>query len=215
MSFFKAIKKIPKANLLGFLGPVVSFTAIALAIIIQPGFSWSDNALSDLGSWFRTDLGNYQIVSAILFNGGLIISGICILIFVISLVRQIGDLPSQLSLLVFAGTAILLIGIGTFSEDFHIMHYWTAVPFFLSIPIALGFTGLVWLRFVEIRSLAIVTIILSLGYLILMFQQWIELSIAVFEFLAALFGMGWLWLIDYMHYSGNLSTILTEKDSTL
>ena len=215
MGFVSVVKKIPRGNLLGFLGPIISFTAIAIAILIQPGFDWSHNALSDLGSWFRNDLGNHQIVSAIIFNSGLIISGSCILLFILSLMKQIRDLPSKFTLLIFAGSAILLIGIGIFSEDFSFMHFWTAVPFFLSIPIALGLTGLVWSRFREIRNLAIVTIILSLVYLILMFQQWIELGIATFEVLAALIAMGWLWLIDYLHYRGKISIILTTGKSEI
>ncbi len=213
MSFFASVKKIPRANILGFLGPIISFSAIAFAILIQPGFDWASNALSDLGSWFRTDLGDYQVLSAIIFNCGLIISGSCILIFILSLVKQIHDTPSKFTILIYAGSAILLIGIGVFSEDFGILHYWTAVPFFLSIPFVIGLTGLVWLRFKEIRDLAIVSILLALGNLILIFQQWIELSIAIFEMLAAFIAMAWLWLVDYFHYHGHLSRILSSNES--
>ncbi len=187
---------------------MISFITIAASIAILPGFSWSDNPLSDLGSWFRTDLGELQIVSAILFNGGLIITGLMILYFIIWLIKQIGDTPSKVALSIFACTSILLAGIGIFSEDYHLGHILTAVPFFLSIPIALGVIGVVWLRLSEMRFLGIISIILCTISLLILFQLGVTLSTAVFEILEAIVVMGWVWLINYMHYSGRLSIIL-------
>jgi len=207
------LKNVPRGNLIGFIGPLVSFVCILISTAISPGFDWFDNPLSDLGSWFRTDLGELQLVSAVLFNSGLIITGLMILYFIIWLVKQIGDTPSKVALLFFAGSAILLAGIGIFSEDFPLGHIWTAVPFFFSIPIALALTGVVWVRLSEMRVLGSIAIILSLTSLLIMFQPWIDLSIAVFEILESLVAMGWLWSISYMHYTGRLLPILKTGDS--
>jgi hypothetical membrane protein len=200
-------QKMSLGNIIGFLAPIIAFTCILISTIILSGFDWASNALSDLGSWFRTDLGNLQVVSAILFNGGLIVTGLLICFFTIWLMKQIRDMLSKIALLFFTGSSILLTGIGVFSEDFSFFHFWTAVPFFFSIPIALGLLGLVWLRVSEMRKPAIVLIMLALTSLLIMFQQWISLSIAVFETLEAIIMMGGIWLINLLHITGRMKTI--------
>jgi len=57
----------------GVLAPLVAFTLISLAITSHPQFSWTGNALSDLGV--------VEGVTAVLFNSGLIIGGILAIIF--------------------------------------------------------------------------------------------------------------------------------------
>ena len=203
---------MPKGNLIGFIGSMISFITIAASIAILPGFSWSDNPLSDLGSWFRTDLGELQLVSAVLFNGGLIITGLMVLYFIIWLIKQVTDTPSKVALSIFACTAILLAGIGVFSEDYHLGHILTAVPFFLSIPIALGVIGVVWLRLSEMRFLGIISVILCTISLLVLFQFAVStLSTAVFEILEAIVVMGWVWIVNYSHYTGRLSSILSAE----
>lgn len=192
---------------------MISFITIAAAIAISPGFSWSVNPLSDLGSWFRTDLGELQILSAVLFNGGLIITGLMVLYFIIWLIKQIIDTPSKVALSIFACTAILLAGIGVFSEDYHLGHILTALPFFLSIPIALGVIGIVWLRLSEMRILGTISIILCIISVLILFQVGATLSTAVFEILEAIVVMGWVWFVNYSHYSGRLSHILGTNAS--
>jgi hypothetical membrane protein len=92
-------------------------------------------------------------------------------------------------------------------------HYWTAVPFFLSIPIALGAVGIAWLRFPEMRIVGGSSILLSIVSLLIMFQPWLTLSIAVFETLEALVAMGWLWFVNYMHYTGRLSQAFNLQEA--
>jgi len=204
---------MPTGNLIGFIGPLISFGCILVSTFILSGFDWASNALSDLGSWFRTDLGDLQIVSAILFNSGLIVTGLMILYFVIWLMKQTSDLPSKIAFLFFAGSAVLLAGIGVFSEDFSFFHFWTAVPFFLSIPFVFGFTGLVWFRVSEMRMSAIILIILSLTSLLILFQPWISLSIAVFETLEAIVLMVGLYWINYIHLTGRMRSIQIAQAS--
>ena len=70
------LSEMPKSNMRGFFAPLIALVAIALSIAISPGFSWFENALSDLGHYTRTDLGNFQLISAIVFNSGLVITGL-------------------------------------------------------------------------------------------------------------------------------------------
>ena len=203
---------MPRENQIGFLAPLVSFICIAIATAILPNYDWAVNPLSDLGSWLRTDLGDLQILSAILFNGGLLVSGLLIAYIMVWLIRQSNDLPTKIGLLLFTGTALLLAGVGVFSEDFPLPHLLTAVPFFLSIPIGTGVVGLAWLRFSEMRTFGIGTILFSLLSILIMFQPWIDLSTAVFEILEAFVVLGWVWYVNYMHDMGRLTQVFIPPD---
>ena len=200
-------KSIPKENQIGFLAPLVIILAIVIDTAILPNFDWATNPLSDMGSWFRTDLGDLQILSAILFNGGLIVTGLLSAYFTIWMIKQSKDLPTKIGLFLFVGTSLLLAGVGVFSEDFSTPHYYSAVSFFLSIPITFGILGLVWLRLREIRQIGVGSILFALLSLLIMFQPWVTFSIAVVETLEALVVMGWLWFVNYMQYKGKFETI--------
>jgi hypothetical membrane protein len=207
------LKNMPRLNQIGFLAPLVTFINIAIATSILPNFDWLSNPLSDLGSWYRTDLGSLQILSAILFNGGLIVTGLLIAYVMIQFIKQSNDLPTKFGFLLFTGSSLFLVGIGVFSEDFPLPHLLTALPFFFSIPIALGVVGLVWLRLSEMRIIGVASILFSLLSILIMFQPWIELSIAVFETLEAIVAMGWLWFVNYMHYAGKLAPVFTRQET--
>ncbi|MFW9844118.1 MAG: DUF998 domain-containing protein [Candidatus Thorarchaeota archaeon] len=206
-------KNIPRVNQIGFLSPFVSFICIAITTSILPGFDWVDNPLSDLGSWFRTDLGEFQILSAILFNGGLIFTGGLAAYVLVCFMKQSSDLPTKIGLLLFTGTSLLLAAVGIFSEDFQLPHGLTAVLFFLSIPIGPGLVGLAWLRFSETRIYGFSSIVFSLISILIMFQPWIEFSIAVFEILEAFVVLGWMLFMNYLHYSGRLAYIFPLQDT--
>lgn len=61
----------------GVLTPIVAFTLISLAIASYSEFSWTGNALSDLGI--------QEGATAILLNSGLIIAGILTIVFALGL----------------------------------------------------------------------------------------------------------------------------------
>jgi len=123
-------------------------------------------------------------------------------------------LPTKVGLSIFVGTSLLLAGVGVLSEDFPLPHLWTALPFFFSIPIALGVVGLVWLRFSEIRISGVGSLLFSLLSILLIVQPWIDLSISVFETLAALIATGWLWFVNYMQVSGKLLRVFITIEPT-
>ncbi len=142
------------------------------------------------------------------FNGGLIIGGLLLLYFTVSFFRMLNDWPTKIAMIAFMATCIFLVSVGIFSEDFPLPHVLAALGFFLSIPIALGIAGLAWLRFRELRLFAILTLVLSAVSYLTIFNAWS--SIAIRELAEALIAIGWIWLVNYLHHTGRLSSIVNK-----
>ncbi len=115
----------------GILAPIIAFICIIAAVASDPQFSWTNNALSDLG-----------IVSGItapLFNFGLVACGFLALTFtLLGLLNYfeknwLGKIGSA----VFAVATLALISIGVFNESFSPTHFLVSVAFFVSFPISL------------------------------------------------------------------------------
>jgi hypothetical membrane protein len=115
----------------GLAAPILGFACILSAVASYAQFSWTQNALSDLG-----------VVSGItgnLFNFGLVAAGALAFVFaVLGLFgfagkRWVGNLGSS----VFAVASISLICIGIFNENYSPTHYLVSVAFFTLAPIAL------------------------------------------------------------------------------
>jgi hypothetical membrane protein len=115
----------------GFLAPIVAFTCIFSAIASCPEFSWTNNALSDLGI--------VPGITSILFNSGLLAAGVVGLIFSIAgLYGLLGKrLVGKLGSAIFAAAIIALICIAIFNENYSPTHYLVSVAFFTLGPIAL------------------------------------------------------------------------------
>ncbi|MEE8181774.1 MAG: hypothetical protein V3T87_00505, partial [Candidatus Thorarchaeota archaeon] len=92
------IREMPKPILMAALAPLFALTCIAIAILISPDFSWTGNALSDLGHYIRTDIGPNPVVRAIIFNVGLTVTGIVMVYYIIWLFRQLNDLQTKIGI---------------------------------------------------------------------------------------------------------------------
>jgi len=118
-------------GLTGILAPVLAFTCILLSVASDPKFSWTNNALSDLGV--------VAGVTGPLFNLGLYASGLLGLIFALlglfSYLRK--SLVGKVGASAFSAATIALIGIGVFNESFSGTHYDFSVAFFVLAPISL------------------------------------------------------------------------------
>jgi hypothetical membrane protein len=130
------LSRSPNARLLqvsgiyGVLAPVLAFTFIIMAIGSYPQFSWTANALSDLGV--------VSGVTAGVFNSGLIICGILCLTFAIGLyLLLIVSVIGRVGVIVFALACLSLVAIGTFPENVSPTHYLVSVAFFVLLPISL------------------------------------------------------------------------------
>ncbi len=138
----------------GVLTPLIAFTFILLAIACYPQFSWTENALSDLGV--------QEGATAVLFNTGLIVSGILAILFAIGLFRFLQENPfGRVGALVFVLDAFALTAIGVFPENVKPIHYYASVILFTLFPISMLFLGTAFLR-TSNRKLAFFTFIAAI-----------------------------------------------------
>jgi len=119
---------------MGVIVPVVAFAFIISSIITYPQFSWTSNALSDLGV--------VPGITATLFNFGLYASGLMGLFFAVGLYKYLNkNAIGNIGAIVFAGASLALEGIGWAPENVHAFnfpwHYFFSVLFFVLVPIAL------------------------------------------------------------------------------
>lgn len=131
MSFIE--KKFTKlSGLCGILGPTTALLMIFIAVSRAQWFSWTDNALSDLG------------VSevAFLFNSAVIFAGVLNFFFALGVNRTYGqDRLSNIGsiILVLGGSSLGLVGV--FTEDSPVIHSLVAMGYFLLFPVALILLG--------------------------------------------------------------------------
>jgi hypothetical membrane protein len=114
----------------GFTAPFVAFIFISAAIASYPSFSWTGNALSDLGV--------VPGLTSILFTVGLCGGGFFMLVFaVLGLYSYAGEKTlGKVGAAFLAAAAISLILIGVFNEHFRPTHYIVSVAFFVFAPLA-------------------------------------------------------------------------------
>jgi hypothetical membrane protein len=122
------IKKI--AGICGILVPIVIFLCLWLSISGSPWFSWTHNALSDLG------IGG---IYAFIFNNGLILGGIFAFVFSIGLSKT---LKNKLGAYLLAISSIALICTGLFPVNIFVLHYVSSSIFFISLTLALFIIGI-------------------------------------------------------------------------
>jgi len=151
LSESKRITIMRLAGSFGLTNPVIVFALIALSISYSPWFSWTENALSDLG---------VRGIAAILFNSGLIIGGVLAITFAIGL-REI--LPRRL--LARAGVLLLILAaaalcaIGLFPETAGSIHFYASVSFFTLFPISLFLIGAVMIQHPSMKSLGVLAVL--------------------------------------------------------
>lgn len=120
--------RLKLAGICGIAGPIVAFTCIFSAIFLSPWFSWTKNALSDLG---------VSETSATLFNPGLVTSGILILVFAAGIIEAFSNrVLRRVGALILVLGAISLCGIGIFTEEWGRLHLYFSLAFFMLIPIS-------------------------------------------------------------------------------
>ena len=106
----------------GVIAPFLAFMSIFLAILKYNQFSWANNALSDLGV--------IQGITQVIFNFGLIFSGL--LAFSFAIFGLYNYLAESL-----IGKIGALVAIGVFTENYSPTHYFVSVAFFSFAPLSL------------------------------------------------------------------------------
>jgi hypothetical membrane protein len=128
----KTISWLKISGTCGIITPSVAFSCILLAIAYAPHFSWTDDALSDLGVM--------QSPTSTLFNLGLIAGGILGVFFASGLLKlSKGKLPGQIGALMFVLDCLALTAIGIFPENAEPMHLYASVAFFALFPLSMFF----------------------------------------------------------------------------
>jgi len=118
------------AGTCGIITPLIAFGCILLAIAYAPQFSWTDSALSDLGVMTNP--------TSVLFNLGLIVSGILAIVFAFGLLVFFNETVSgRIGGIMFVLDCLALICIGIFPESAKPMHLYASVAFFAIFPLAM------------------------------------------------------------------------------
>ncbi|KTG09009.1 hypothetical protein AUR64_14500 [Haloprofundus marisrubri] len=113
----------------GAVGLLVVYGSLLAAIVLSPTFGWTTSALSDLGA---VDAQRMWI-----FNGGLILGGFLLAIFVRGIVAQTTHRTKQLGAIVLGTAYVLSIFVGVFPHPTP-LHNPVALTQFALIPIGLS-----------------------------------------------------------------------------
>ena len=176
----------------GIITPVLAFIFVSLAIASYPEFSWVDNALSDLGV--------VPGVTALLFNYGLIVSGIFSFIFATGMFVFLGEsMAGRAGAVIFVIATVALTAIGVFPENVRPVHYLVSVAFFVLLPISmLVIAGASW--FLGQVRMAVFTLLVAVAAAapwVLYFSIRYVSGVAVPEAVSALAGAVWAIVLGF------------------
>jgi len=181
------------SGICGIITPIVIFTFILLAIAYSPQFSWTENALSDLGI--------QEGATAILFNSGLMIGGILALIFASGIFIFLKDrLLGRIGALLFALDALALVAIGVFPESVKPMHYQASVAFFVLLPISMSVICATFLLMdkVKIGLFTLLAAMIAVVVWILQFTTHFAHGVAIPEAISAISALMWSVVLGFM-----------------
>lgn len=162
-------------------------------MVTYPQFSWTNNALSDLG-----------IVAGMtgpIFNFGLYSSGFLAFIFAMfGLYTYIGNSwIGKIGSLIFAATGVALMCIGFFPENVALYHYLFSVTFFSLLPISLLVTtgAFAFNRQTKMAMFTLLTAVADTTPWILYFTLHYVYGVAIPEFTSAVAGSVWIGVLSY------------------
>jgi hypothetical membrane protein len=181
----------------GLIGPFYAFLCIMIAIIVSPWFTWTGNALSDLGN-----LSMYPTspVSSFVFNSGLIIAGIITIFAVLGLAMNVRKHFVALvsTAILFVGT-VALICIGLFPENYPPFHFIFSVTLFASIALAMLLFGGIFVYYKGTRTLGYFSLAMGLiaaaPWIPYMLFSW-NIGAAVPETISAVAVYAWIILMS-------------------
>lgn len=178
------------SGLCGLIAPIVALTCVVLAIAYYPLFSWTDNALSDLGV--------QEGISPVLFNYGLVVSGTLAVTFGSGLYILLSHRASgKIGASLFVLDALALVAIGFFNESFRPMHGIASIAFFTLLPLSMVPLMLTFLV-TNNKKLGIATFVTAFFSAAVWVIQWVaqfSRNVAIPEFTSALLASAWTMLI--------------------
>ncbi len=171
----------------GIAAPVIAFACILSAILSYSPFSWTTNALSDLGV--------VEGVTMVVFNSGLVAAGV--LGFIFAVLGLYGyfkkSVAGRVGSVFFAGACAALVCIGVFNEHFSPTHYIVSVLFFSLAPIALFTLTIAFYRGRN-RNLAAFSVLIGIAAAIpwiLQFTLYYVPNVAIPEIISAILVGAW------------------------
>jgi hypothetical membrane protein len=177
----------------GIATPILALSCILTAVASYPEFSWTNNALSDLGI--------IPGVTGPVLNFGLYSSGLFVFNFaVFGLFNYLGNRwVGKIGAVMFVATGVALIGIGVFPENAVPYHYLFSVAFFVLLPISLlVITGA--FAFKRQAKMALFTLLTAAAAAlpwILYFSIHYVSGVAIPELASALAGSVWIVVLGY------------------
>ncbi|MCC6013386.1 MAG: DUF998 domain-containing protein [Candidatus Verstraetearchaeota archaeon] len=163
-----------KSVIFGICAIIVLYSSIIVSILISPWFDITKNALSDLG--------NLTHNSCIIFNFGLLLSGLLTILYSITVVRFQALKTSYFLILV--GFSMQLVGL--FCENYGIIHFYVSILlFFLLIPTSITY-------FIEKRCYIALLILIEIPLWILYFQGFLFKGAAIPEIISSILVIPWL-----------------------
>lgn len=187
----KNVNWLKISGVCGTIAPIVAFTFILLAILNFPQFSWTGNALSDLGV--------QEGVTAILFNSGLVIGGILALVFASGLFVLQKTMLGRIGVFIFVLAALAFMAIGVFSENAEPTHYYVSVTFFVLFPISMLVIGAAFLLTAKLK-MGFFTFLAAIVAELVWAIQWtigFGSNVAIPEALSALSALIWLMVLGF------------------
>ena len=181
------------AGIIGLAAPFFAFTFILLAIASWPQFSWTNNALSDLGV--------QSGITTIVFNSGLVISGFLFIVFATGLFRFVGKrIVGKVGAAVFALACIMLIAIGIFNENFSPTHYFVSVGLFTLLPISLLIlVAAFWVDGKhKLSALTLALALFAAAVWVVEFTVHYVSGVAIPEAVSGLAGTVWVMVLSYL-----------------
>jgi hypothetical membrane protein len=185
-------KLLKTAGTIGLVTPIVMFGCMILAIVSWQQFSWTESALSDLG--IQTGM------TAILFNGVLIVSGLLFIFFAFGLFKFVGKkLVGRIGSGLFIVASTFLVMIGIINESFGPTHYIVALTFFSFLLISLMFLSIsFWQSGKRKLSLfTLISILFGATIWILQFTLHYVQGVAVPETVSGVMGATWVLVLSY------------------
>jgi hypothetical membrane protein len=123
------LKVLRLAGFFGIVMPLFGLLIIGMSIWLSPWFSWTGNALSDLGG--------AEGFEAIVFNSGLAMTAALMMMFSTGLFEMTKrDLIGQIGSGVHLLSALLLLAIGLVNINIEPWHNYVSVGFFIALPLS-------------------------------------------------------------------------------
>ncbi len=170
----------------GILAPPVTFLLIAVAVLTHPWFSFTENALSDLGALHTEN--NW------IFNAALILGGILATIFSVYLQGKGKNRLQNAGYAVFLVSSIFMALIGAFPEDTPV-HLTVSVLFYIMGAVAMCISGIGFFLSKRRYEAAISLILVAFGLSIALGIKW--RGIAIPETIGALVIAVWVYMVIF------------------